>query len=381
MRRRPSLPIATLAVALLVLTAGCASLTGGDGTATPTDVQTPATDAGATATDDPGDGSDDGSADDEPANGESTDDGGATDGGGATDDAVVRASLVGVTATDLNRDDLNVDQQAAIADALGVDEQDVRVRPVGTVEVFDASVTRSELVDALGQQGIDTAAGRVYAGVTDRTQEETVRTLTERLDVLDVEATVEAATVDDRRGVAVTPADGNVSRVREAIGDRGTVEIVAHFPANATDETAAPDDYRDVTLLTNADFESVGAVQRPGGGNPTPAVPVTVADEAAANFSSGLVTFGFTGEGVANCPTAAAREDPANASGYCLFTVHDGEVVYAAQMSAALADQMASGEWAADPQFVMTAANESEAQELRAHLVAGALPTRLSVAG
>jgi preprotein translocase subunit SecD len=375
MRRRPSLLIATLALALLAVTAGCASLTGDGPADTATATDAPTDTAATTDTTATTDTATDGSTGDD----STTDDSTSTE--TPADDAVVRASLVGVTATDLDLSAADRNRTTAIADALGVDTRDVRMRPAeGTVEVFDDGVSAAELVDALDGQDIDAAAGDVRPGVTRATQSTAVRTLSERFQVLGIEASVETATVDDRRGVAVTPTDGNASRIREAVRDRGTVEIAARFPANETADTAAADAYRDVTLLTNGDFVSVGTVQRPGTGSPAPAVPVTVTDEAAANFSSGLVEFGFTGEGVANCPTDAARADPANATGYCLFTVHDGDVVYAAGMSAGLADQIESGEWAADPQFVMTATNESEAQELRAHLVAGALPTRLSVA-
>jgi len=373
MRRRPSLPLAPLLLALLVATAGCASLSGGDGTTTATDGST------TTATDAPTDTADDGAPGDEPTDDDSTDDEPSDD--DSTDDASVRASLVGVTATDLDLSPEDRNRTDDIADALGVDGRDVRLHPTeGAVEVFDDDVSASELVDALGEGGIDATTETVRPGVTGETQSSTVRTLSERFAVLDIGATVEAARVEGRRGVVITPADGNVSRVREAISDRGTVEIAARFPAAETDETAADDDYRDVTLLDNDDFAAIGTAQQPRGGGTTPNVPVTLTDEAAANFSSALVEFGFTDEGIANCPTDAARADPANATGYCLFTVHDGNVVYAAGMSAELADVIGNGEFREDPRFVMTAENMSEARELQANLAAGALPTRLSVA-
>jgi preprotein translocase subunit SecD len=285
---------------------------------------------------------------------------------------VVRASLVGTTATGVNLSAAKATEDAgALADELGVPVSDVRLRPAtSTVEVYDANVSESALAGALDDLGFVTPGLRTRAGVTDETQQATVRTLEARLDVLGIDATVEAATVDGRRGVAVTPTDGNASAVRDAVRDRGRVEIVAHFPADGSGEP------RSVTLLENADFERVGTAQA---GRQNPYVPVTVAEDAAGNFSSALVGFGFTDEGVGDCPTDAATADPANASGHCLYTVHDGDVVYAASLSAGLADAIESGEWEASPRFVMTAVNESAARELQAHLEAGALPTRLSI--
>jgi hypothetical protein len=355
MPRRPSLPLALLLLALLLVTAGCASLSGDTATETAETVDT---------------------ADDVPTTttGESTTAPPTTATRTPGDDAAVRASLVGTSVTGLNVSAADADRTDALATSLGVSARDIQFRVHdGTVEVYDARVSEQAVRDALAQHGFDVSDARVRAGVTGATQSAAVRTLETRLDVLGIDATVEAATVESRRGVAIAPADGNLSRVRTAVSDRGRVEIVAHFPANGSDGAT-----HDVTLLTNDDFATVGAVQS---GRPAPSVPVTITESAAANFSSSLVAFGFTDEGVTNCPTDAAEADPANASGYCLYTVHDGDVVYAAQMSAGLADVLESGEWEQDPRFVMTAANESAAQELRAHLQAGALPTRLALAG
>lgn len=359
MPRRPSLPLASLALALLLVTAGCASLSG--------DTVTPTTDAVGTNDDVP---QTDTTTDAEPTNADTTT-GGASD--GTSDESAVRASLVGTTATGVNLSGVDTaEQTSALAAALDVSARDVRLGAErGTLEVFDASVSETAIADALAEQGLGTDTTRIRPGVTDATQAATVRTLESRLNVLGIDATVEATAVDGRRGVVVIPADGNVSQVRDAVRDRGRVEIVAHFPANGSDDGA-----RDVTLLANEDFERIGTAQV---GQTSPYVPVTVTTDAAANFSSALVEFGFTGEGVSNCPTDAATADPANASGYCLLTVHDGEVVYAAGMSAGLANAMESGEWERDARFVMTAVNTSAARELQAHLEAGALPTRLAL--
>jgi preprotein translocase subunit SecD len=345
-------------LALLVVTAGCASLSGDRATETTTDAVGTDDDVLSTDTSEP-----------TPDQATPTTDASDT----PTDDTTVRASLVGSSVTGLNVSVADTERKDALAQALDVPTRNVRLRTDrGVLEVYDADVSGQALRDALAQRGFDTSDARVRQGVTDATQAETVGALETRLDTLGIDATVESATVDGRRGVAITPADGNLSRVRDAVADRGRVEIVAHFPANGSDGA-----YHDVTVLTNEDVANVGAVQA---GRAAPYVPVTVTSSAAANFSSSLVAFGFTGEGVANCPTDAATADPANASGYCLYTVHDGDVVYAAGMSAGLADAIESGEWEQDPAFVMTAANESAAQELRAHLQAGALPTRLALA-
>ena len=89
--------------------------------------------------------------------------------------------------------------------------------------------------------------------------------------------------------------------------------------------------------------------------------------------------FGFTGEGVSAC-----RYEPggdATDTGYCLYTLVDGQVVFGASMSPDLARDFESGDFERDPAFIITAGNISDANQLQIDLQAGALPTELDIQG
>ncbi|WP_136717200.1 hypothetical protein [Halorientalis salina] len=302
-----------------------------------------------------------------PATGAATTDGNET---------ALTAEIQGTTATNVSVPAEDVGAvRSTVATELGVDEQSVRVAPPGdTVEVRERNVSTAALRDALDAAGLDGSAATISESVTARTQAETVRVVATRLDQAGIDATVRNATTDDgTRGVAIRSTDADRDDVVGNLTFEGRIEFVAHFPAGNGS-------YRDVTLLTNDDFANVGSARPGAAGRPNPYVPVTLTDEAAANYSAAMREFGFTSsEGIGNCPTDDARADPANASGYCLYTASDGEVIYAAQMSAGLARQFENGEFAADPQFVITAQNMSEARDLALSLRAGALPAPLEL--
>jgi preprotein translocase subunit SecD len=152
------------------------------------------------------------------------------------------------------------------------------------------------------------------------------------------------------------------------------VFVTAHYPVQRNGTTT----YEQTRMLDNDDFARVGTARSPQEGG-QPFVPVTLKAEAADRFVRVMVQNGFTGEGVANCPTNVALQNPDNASGWCLYTVQDGNVVYAAQMSQDLAGTLESGDFTRDPRFTMTTNNLSEAQELQINLNAGALPTELNI--
>ena len=85
---------------------------------------------------------------------------------------------------------------------------------------------------------------------------------------------------------------------------------------------------------------------------------VRLTDDGAATFAETLVGSGFTSDGVRACPPGNERND----DGYCLLTIVDGEVVTAAGLAAGLAEMVESGEFEADPAFVVSVANETVAE-------------------
>ncbi|MFB6179093.1 MAG: preprotein translocase subunit SecD [Halorientalis sp.] len=292
----------------------------------------------------------------------------------------IRAPLVGTTAENVNftQDQLQhrTQERSAIATALNVSESDVRFRgPSHAVEVYSQNVSKDQFASALNQNGFNVTRDDVRRGVTQQTRKDVVAILSDKVNQAGLSGGNARLTTSGtgRHYVVVEVPNANRSEVLNLIQDRGKVEMVAHFPTNNGT-------YREVSLLTNNDFVSIGsaqASQRSGGYY----VPVTLKDGAAQNYSSAMQKFGFTSpSGTNNCPTQTARNNPDNATGYCLYTVQDGKVVYAAQMSDGLAKEMNNGDFVKDPRFIITATNMSEAQQLAINLKAGALPTKLAIA-
>lgn len=114
-------------------------------------------------------------------------------------------------------------------------------------------------------------------------------------------------------------------------------------------------------VVAPADIASVGEVEM----NPNTGhlyVPVTLTERGAENFTETALAAGF-GDG-GTCRYDERPEEP----GECLLTVADGEVVYSAGIEPELGRSIESGEFAEDPEFVITAANESRAERLRTAL-------------
>jgi len=89
-------------------------------------------------------------------------------------------------------------------------------------------------------------------------------------------------------------------------------------------------------------------------------VPVRLTDAGASSLATALVDAGFTSDGVADCPTTDARND----RGHCLLLVADGEVQTAFAVGERFAATVESGEFEADPRFVLVTANETAAKKV-----------------
>ncbi|AQL43493.1 hypothetical protein BV210_12665 [Halorientalis sp. IM1011] len=251
-------------------------------------------------------------------------------------------------------------------------------RPTAALLVASAFTLALLAAPAAGAQteanGNETVVGaEIGTNVSDGTAETVVAVLEARLDEAAIDGHVETVTANETWYVAVV-TDADRDTVVPLLRDRGRIEIVARYPVQGNGSTV----YREETLLTNDDFTNVGPARAGSGGVRQPQVPATIEEGAARNYSQRLQETGFTEDGIGSCPPDADR-DPHNASGYCLFTVDDGEVRYAASMGSDLAQTMNEGEFAADPSFVMTAENMSVAERLSRVLRTGALPVALTV--
>jgi preprotein translocase subunit SecD len=287
----------------------------------------------------------------------------------------IRAPLVGLTAEEVPvaaNNSTNV--TSALTERLGIPPTDVQIRQRGQrsadVEVFAENVSQQEFARALRAAGVQASPDDVREGVTDETVQTAVDVLESKVSQAGLSgATVQTVQSGQQTYVQVEVPNANRSEVLELIGDRGQVRLVAHFPTQENGSTV----YRNETVLTREDIASIGTVQS-AQGNRAPRVPITLTDQAAEPFARAMERFGFT----QNPSSCRYQQNPEDA-GYCLYTVNDGEVVYGAGVRASLARDFASGEFARDPSFVITASNVSEASQLQIDLQAGALPTELDI--
>jgi preprotein translocase subunit SecD len=295
----------------------------------------------------------------------------------------IRAPLVGMTAEDVDVGrNATSSVQSTVADELGVDAIDVVVRrqqsqsAVGTpqqrqqargytVEVFDRDVTEDEFASALQAAGYDVTAEQIRPGVTDQTRERTITVIQNKID----ESGLSGGTVQQSRGtgerqfIVIEAPNRDADELRDILENRGVVRVVAYYPnENGT--------YVNETALEQGDFSRIGASQQAQNGDYF--VPVTVSDAQAETFANRMVETGY-GSG-----TACQFQRYGEASGRCLLTVLDGEVVYSAGVEPGLGQSFRNGDFTNDPAFRMTTRNQSEAQDLSLSLRAGRLPTTLA---
>lgn len=300
----------------------------------------------------------------------------------------IRAPLVGLTAEDVQlepNDSGNLEQ--AVSSNLGLTRHDVAVRYTsqtsGTVEVFDGNVSKQRFANVLQSQGKDVTTEGIREGVTRDTMETARKVLDRKISGAGLSggevAIVTSATGENSYIVVEVPGQ-TPQQVIDLVNERGSVQLVAHFPVdnNGTKE------YWDVAMFSQDGMRPQAVRQQDG----QPVVPISLTDEAAENFSKTLIENGFTSaEGIGNCRYPAQKND----SGYCIYTltngkvingsITEGEIVYGAPLGGDLAAEIDSGNFLNDPQFVIEAPNMSTAQRLRMNLEAGSLPTKLDTEG
>ena len=266
--------------------------------------------------------------------------------------------------------------QTGLASTLNVSLPDVRIDPAsGVVEVYaeadDGDVTEAAFAGALREAGYQVTAGDVQQGVTDETLEQMERTLDDKINrggLAGGDASIARPAGGSEPFILVEVPNANRAEVLELIGSRGQVQLVAQFPRQTNGSTA----YREIPLFDQSGIQSVRSAEQ-GRGESPPYVPIQLQPDATRTFTEVMDQNGFTGEGVQSCRYGRNPDD----SGYCLYTVRDDEVVFAASMSRGLAGIIRNGEFQGD--FQITASNYSEAQRLQLDLQAGALPSNLDI--
>jgi len=292
----------------------------------------------------------------------------------------IRAPLIGMTAEEVNINgtDNITGVRRDLSNRLDVASNDIRFgQRTRTVEVFSDNVSQAEFAAALRANGFEVQESDIRDGVTQATRDEVVTTLNDKINRggLTGGGARQTTSGTGENFVVVEVPNADRDEVLRLIEGRGEVFVTAHYPVQRNGSTV----YEETRMLDNDDFASIGTAQAPGDTGNQPFVPVTLTADASDRFVQVMTQNGFTGEGVANCPTGQALRDPDNASGWCLYTVLDGEVVYAAQMSRDLAGSLENGDFQQDPRFTMTTTNMSDAQQLSINLKAGALPTQLDI--
>jgi preprotein translocase subunit SecD len=294
----------------------------------------------------------------------------------------VRAPLVGVTAEEVEFDNDSVSTvEARIADAVeGVQVTDVTARQPGqyagvtqqsaTVEVTAEGVTTDQLRAALDATGYGYAT--VREGVTAVTRTQTVDVLRSKVNEAGLSGgTVQQVTTSTgEHFILVEVPNEERADVLQLVGEAGRVRVDVYHPV---EQNGSRSYQREEAVLTRENFQTIGTAQQPEG--QSPAVPVSLREDAAQRFQQAMVDTGVASPGGSRC---AYRSAP-NTTDACILLVVDGEVVNAFGMTPSLASSMQAGTWASDPTFQLTARNFSEARQVAINLRAGALPAQLDV--
>ncbi|MEF8852883.1 MAG: preprotein translocase subunit SecD [Haloarculaceae archaeon] len=278
----------------------------------------------------------------------------------------LQAPAVGITAEDVN---VSADDEAALASnvssALSVDRIDVRVSAESsTVEVFARDVTHDELRSVLEAEGYRPST--VRDGVTQRTREEMVRVVSDKLrqSALDSGSVSTIRSTGGQQFISITAPDRDREELRSLLDERGVVRVYALVPTeNGT--------YVRHQVLSQGDFARISPAETQRG---QAVVPVTIRESVAQRYQEDMVRYGFEQQTVCNYD----RDEPQNTRGRCLLATLNGEVVFAGGVDQGLADLYRTGEFAENPVFQMETRNISEARELEISLRAGRLPAPLN---
>ena len=287
----------------------------------------------------------------------------------------IRAPVNGVTAEQVHiaNGTSQTDLQKSVANNIkGVGQADVKFRAtqsatVGTVEVYSKNVKPAQLTSAL--DGANIKHGTVRQGVTAQTRSEIVKVLSDKISRAGLAGgrvqQVTAANGDHY--IQIEMPNANESEMQDLVTHRGQVSIVAHYPTD--------NDTANTTVITKQNITNVGPAQQ-SQRDQTWGVSVSLTDGGAKYFSKVMKDRGFTSsEGVGSCNYPA---EPANQTGYCLYTETDGKIVSGVSMGS-LASSINNGDFQNNPTFTITTGhNASEARKIQINLQAGALPASLN---
>jgi len=285
---------------------------------------------------------------------------GAQDSANAT---IVEVSLAGTTAEGVTMDDATSVRNSVAAE-LGISSTQVAVVNVNgstALEVRRDGVSTDELREALSAAGVDTDGVTVREGVTSQTVQRTTTILEGRL-----------ATVQEHNGSVVRAertrlfvrVTGDPSRAfLDRLVQRGGVTVSARLPSGETTQLLTNDDIRQTRDVLDGENASV--------------VPVRLTEAGATRFSEQLRRLNFTGEGVSACEGKPAP----NATGYCLVTSLNGEVVATGGVNQQLAEVIDFGTFTENEWLGIVAGNATEARATRLGMLSVPIETDVAIAG
>jgi preprotein translocase subunit SecD len=291
----------------------------------------------------------------------------------------IRAPLVGLTAENVDIGNRTPDEiRRQIADDFNnTTENDVTVRlgseressSTTSIEVTTREPTQETFTQSLGDSSIE--YGTIRTGVTTETRDEAVSILQSKIDQVGLSggSVREVELRDGRNLMLVEVPDISRQQTVDLLTERGQVQIDIYYRNETTGK------YKTVNgVLERDDFRTIGNPQQ-GQRGLGPHVPVTLEDDAAREFADETVRTGVAGLGGSVCTYETSPDETQP----CLLTKVDGEVIYSAGMDGDLANQIRSGSWEQDPNFILSTEDFGEAQELAINLRAGAPPAPLDV--
>lgn len=294
----------------------------------------------------------------------------------------VRAPLTGVSVSNVEvpRDERR-NVSATIASELGIESYDVRIRylsggesSTATIEVYQ-DIDQDRLGTIVSRTSVDTTDMELQSDVSESTYDEAEDTLQARISQSGLSGgeVTQSISADNQRYIVVKLPNQNQQEVLDLIGERGLLRIDGVYPEDTGNETY---EYREETIVTDADVHSVGQLENRDGGY---GVPVTLTDSGAQKYVSFLEQNRYlTDQGVENCNVRSNGSD-VSSRGFCLLSYQDDKFLHGAGISQGLADEMKRGTFQESPTVVMIASNRSEAQNLQITLRAGSMPTAVAI--
>ena len=295
----------------------------------------------------------------------------------------VIAPVHGVTAEDITFESVEEADEigASVAEYLNVSGPDHRTdAEAGTIEIFDPDVTIDQLRDALLHAGLteDEFSGP-REGVTSATRSDIITVLNNRLDAAGFAGgSVTEQTMTGVGAFIAAEWPGTLAELREAMADRGAVQVVAHYPdGDGWDEAAVLDGQQDIA--------GVDSVRQDGD---LFQVPVTVTSDQAPTFVELLQEGGFDQpEAVGACDYGPdndemPQERPEEGSwGYCLLVIQDGEVLAGYGITDGLRQTWAGADpsFIQNPTFLIQTQERADAEQVRINLQEGALAAQLNL--